>query len=136
MSGLRLTTTLAAALVLAAASAAPAQSRRRDRFNRDGGHDSVGAAQSTESPWRNWYAFDAQGVPRGWKGYDSLPVLDYANPAVKRAISAAEPTMTTTRSTASRMSSRTRRRTRARPPVTDELPRRPSIQEPYNATNV
>jgi alpha-glucosidase len=55
-------------------------------FNRDGGHATLGAAQSTESPWRSWYAFDAAGVPRGWKGYDSLPVLDYANPAVKQAM--------------------------------------------------
>ncbi len=32
------------------------------------------------------YAVDAEGMPRGWKGYDSLPVLDYAHPAVKPAM--------------------------------------------------
>jgi hypothetical protein len=52
MSTLRLTTTLAAALVLAAASAAPAQSRRdrRDRFNRDGGRsDRESTSRSTDA---------------------------------------------------------------------------------------
>jgi hypothetical protein len=51
MSRLRLTTTLAAALVLAAASAAPAQSRRdrRDRFNRDGGRSERESPTSASS---------------------------------------------------------------------------------------
>ncbi|WKB50990.1 maltodextrin glucosidase [Eleftheria terrae] len=35
---------------------------------------------------RAWYAFDDAGRVRGWKGYDSLPVLDYAQPAVRRAM--------------------------------------------------
>jgi alpha-glucosidase len=55
-------------------------------FNRDGGHDTLGAAQSAESPWYHWYAFEADGRVKGWKGYDSLPVLDYAQPAVKAAM--------------------------------------------------
>lgn len=55
-------------------------------FNRGGGHDTLGAAQSTKSPWRRWYAFDDAGVARGWKGYDSLPVLDYARPEVRQAM--------------------------------------------------
>ena len=49
MSRLRLTTTLTAALVLAAASAAPAQSRRRDRFNRDGGRSERESPTSASS---------------------------------------------------------------------------------------
>lgn len=55
-------------------------------FNRWGVHDTVGAAQSAESPWRRWYAFDAQGAPIGWKGHASLPVLDFAEPAVQHAV--------------------------------------------------
>lgn len=55
-------------------------------FNRGGGHDTLGASQSPQSPWHDWYAFQANGQPYGWKGYDSLPVLDYANPAVKAAM--------------------------------------------------
>ena len=55
-------------------------------FNRGGDHPSIGASQSAESPWRAWYAFDSDGLPRGWKGYDSLPVLDYARPEVKAAM--------------------------------------------------
>lgn len=55
-------------------------------FNRGGVHDTVGASQSSESPWRHWYAFQPNGEPYGWKGYDSLPVLDYAQPAVKAAM--------------------------------------------------
>jgi len=38
------------------------------------------------SPERGHYAVDAQGRTPGWKGYASLPVLDYANPAVKQAM--------------------------------------------------
>lgn len=59
-------------------------------FNRGGGHATLGAFQSADSPWRAWYAFDEQGRCLGWKGYDSLPVLDYANPEVKRAMFEAE----------------------------------------------
>jgi alpha-glucosidase len=55
-------------------------------FNRGGGHDTLGASQSSDSPWYRWYAFEADGRVKGWKGYDSLPVLDYANPAVKAAM--------------------------------------------------
>lgn len=55
-------------------------------FNRGGVHAGTGAAQSEASPWRRWYAFDDEGRSLGWKGYDSLPVLDYAEPAVKQAM--------------------------------------------------
>ncbi|MEW6705002.1 MAG: maltodextrin glucosidase [Pseudomonadota bacterium] len=38
------------------------------------------------SRWRGRYAVDAQGRPRGWKGYESLPVLDYGRADVKQAM--------------------------------------------------
>jgi alpha-glucosidase len=42
-------------------------------------------------PWlaqqgANFYAFDGTGQPVGWKGHASLPVLDFALPAVRQAI--------------------------------------------------
>jgi alpha-glucosidase len=52
-----------------------------DRFGRHGG----GAYQSAESPWRSWYTFDAGGYA-SWKGHASLPVLDFAAPEVRAAI--------------------------------------------------
>lgn len=55
-------------------------------FNRWGRHEGVGADQSPESPWRDWYAFNEQGQPMYWKGHDSLPVLDFANPALRAAV--------------------------------------------------
>lgn len=55
-------------------------------FNRWGLHAQVGAAQSPESPWRSWYAFNEHGQPMYWKGHDSLPVLDFANPALRAAV--------------------------------------------------
>lgn len=33
-----------------------------------------------------WYARDAHGRPLGWKGHASLPVLDYAEPALREAV--------------------------------------------------
>jgi alpha-glucosidase len=38
------------------------------------------------APERRRYALDAAGRPHGWKGYDSLPVLDYSLPEVKQAM--------------------------------------------------
>lgn len=55
-------------------------------FNRWGQHPGPGAAQSPQSPWRRWYAFGEDGRPVGWKGHDSLPVLDFAEPAVREAL--------------------------------------------------
>jgi len=52
-------------------------------FNRFGRHPEPGAYQSTRSPWRSWYAFDADGNYLGWKGHGSLPVLDLADPGVQ-----------------------------------------------------
>jgi alpha-glucosidase len=55
-------------------------------FDRDGRHGTEGAARSAESPYRSFYAFDDAGRPLGWKGHDSLPVLDFASPALREAI--------------------------------------------------
>ena len=64
-------------------------------FNRHGRHDAAGAFQSADSPWRSWYSFagPAAGSTNdyaSWKGHGSLPVLDYASPAVRAAIYAEE----------------------------------------------
>jgi alpha-glucosidase len=65
-----------------------------DRFGRHGG----GAYGSADSPHRAWYVFERSetggGAPRGidaagyasWKGHASLPVLDFAEPAVRAEI--------------------------------------------------
>lgn len=41
-------------------------------------------------PWRqaqpHWYARDAQGAVLGWKGHAALPVLDFAEPALRAAV--------------------------------------------------
>lgn len=55
-------------------------------FNRWGRHATPGADQSAESPWRSWYAFNEAGHPIYWKGHDSLPVLDFSNPALREAV--------------------------------------------------
>jgi alpha-glucosidase len=55
-------------------------------FNRWGRHAELGAAQSPHSPYRERYVFDAAGRAPGWKGHASLPVLDFASPAVQQAI--------------------------------------------------
>ncbi|AKJ30151.1 alpha-glucosidase [Caldimonas brevitalea] len=55
-------------------------------FNRWGIHPGIGAWQSQDSPWAGWYARNAQGEPVYWKGHSSLPVLDYAHPAVADAM--------------------------------------------------
>ena len=60
-----------------------------DRWSRHGGV-APGAAQSPASPWRSHYAFDADGQVQGWKGHASLPVLDFASPALQQAIYGAE----------------------------------------------
>jgi alpha-glucosidase len=52
-----------------------------DRFGRHG----QGAYQSTASPWRSWYVFGERDYA-SWKGHASLPVLDFAEPAVRAAI--------------------------------------------------
>lgn len=62
-------------------------------FDRYGRHDTVGACESEDSPYREWYFFDpAQPAGTGtcagdvnyraWAGVGTLPQLDTANPAV------------------------------------------------------
>ncbi len=55
-------------------------------FNLHGRHDTVGAGQSPDSPWRSWYVFDDAGGYAGWNGHPSLPVLDFASPEVQRQV--------------------------------------------------
>ena len=50
-------------------------------FDRLGRHGGAGAYQSTGSPWRSWYVFGGDDYA-SWKGHASLPVLDFAQPAV------------------------------------------------------
>ncbi|HEY0483479.1 MAG TPA: maltodextrin glucosidase [Kofleriaceae bacterium] len=53
-----------------------------DRFGRHGGR---GAYHSAASPWRAWYVFGEHDYA-SWKGHASLPVLNFAEPAVRAAI--------------------------------------------------
>lgn len=55
-------------------------------FNRWGCHAEPGAAQSADSRWRGWYAFNDQGYPMYWKGHDSLPVLDFSHAGLREAV--------------------------------------------------
>jgi alpha-glucosidase len=55
-------------------------------FNRMGRHATVGAYQSADSPWRAWYMFTGEHDYAGWKGHQSLPELDFANPEVCAAV--------------------------------------------------
>jgi len=47
-------------------------------------HTGAGHAWTSERPGH--YACDADGRPLGWKGHASLPVLDFAVPAVQQAV--------------------------------------------------
>ena len=55
--------------------------------------DAVVNHTGAEHPWLaqrpSHYASDASGQPLGWKGHASLPVLDFAQPAVQQAVYAA-----------------------------------------------
>ena len=57
-----------------------------DRYHR---FSSTGACESLGSPFRSWFEFSTQNVPcgagnyTGWFGFDSIPVLAKANPAVQ-----------------------------------------------------
>jgi alpha-glucosidase len=55
-------------------------------FNKSGRHPTVGAYQSPQSPYRDWYTFDADGSYAGWNGHGSLPVLNFANESVRSAM--------------------------------------------------
>ncbi|MGG4625387.1 maltodextrin glucosidase [Serratia odorifera] len=45
-----------------------------------------GACHHPDSPYRNWFNFYPDGTALTWKGNASLPKLNYAEPAVARAI--------------------------------------------------
>jgi alpha-glucosidase len=55
-------------------------------FDRDGRLATPDVSTSADSPYRGFYALDDAGRPLGWKGHDSLPVLDFASPAVCDAV--------------------------------------------------
>ncbi|WP_322507941.1 alpha amylase N-terminal ig-like domain-containing protein [Anaerolinea sp.] len=71
-------------------------------FDRYGRYETVGACESPSSPYRSWYFFTdvtpgtgvcagSDGTPnaatyRSWWGYDSLPILNSANPQVRQFI--------------------------------------------------
>ena len=51
-------------------------------FNKFGNFDSVGACQSTESPYYSWYSFiDYPNVYESWWGFTNLPNVKEENPA-------------------------------------------------------
>ena len=58
-------------------------------FDRYHHYPQVGACESLASPYRNWFVFTDEAVPCGsgdyvgWFGFDSIPVLKKANPAVQ-----------------------------------------------------
>ncbi|HLF74641.1 MAG TPA: alpha-amylase family glycosyl hydrolase [Anaerolineales bacterium] len=58
-------------------------------FDRYHHYDTVGACESLASPYRDWFVFRNDNVPcgsadyEGWFGFDSIPVLNKGNPAVK-----------------------------------------------------
>ncbi|MGE5691527.1 MAG: alpha-amylase family glycosyl hydrolase [Pseudomonadota bacterium] len=57
-----------------------------DRYHR---FATVGACESTASPFRTWFEFSSSNVPcgtgdyTGWFGFDSIPVLAKSNPTVQ-----------------------------------------------------
>ena len=55
-------------------------------FNRFGRHETLGAYQSADSPWRSWYLFTGPQDYASWKGHGSLPVLDFDSPHVRTAV--------------------------------------------------
>ncbi len=56
-------------------------------FDKYGRFDDVGAYESQASPYFDWYTFDEWPDDyRAWWGYDTLPILRSANPAVRTYI--------------------------------------------------
>ncbi|MFB1051963.1 glycoside hydrolase family 13 protein [Paraliobacillus sp. JSM ZJ581] len=54
-------------------------------FNQKGEYSSVGAYQSSDSPYINWYAFyDYPNHYKSWWGIDTLPTLQIRNDAVQQ----------------------------------------------------
>lgn len=48
-------------------------------FNQYGTYDSVGAYQSQESPYRDFYNWDENGKAHGWWGFETLPTINKNN---------------------------------------------------------
>ena len=49
-------------------------------FNLKGKYDTVGAAQSKDSPYRDWYSFNDDGTYQSWWGIYTLPTVRKDNP--------------------------------------------------------
>ena len=45
-------------------------------FNKNGNYKSVGAYQSQDSPYYDWYSFDSRGDYKSWWGFRSLPEVN------------------------------------------------------------
>ena len=48
-------------------------------FNRYGNYDSVGAYQSKQSPYRDWFTFNDDGTYAAWWGIELLPAINKRN---------------------------------------------------------
>lgn len=55
-------------------------------FNRLGNYDSVGAFQSVDSPYRDWFKLCDDGTYSCWWGVDALPDLNEENPEYRELI--------------------------------------------------
>ena len=49
-------------------------------FNRYGSYDEVGAYQSKDSPYRDWFTFNKDGSYEAWWGIELLPAINEQNP--------------------------------------------------------
>jgi len=52
-------------------------------FNRYGKYDSIGAYQSKDSPYRDWFQFNDDGTYASWWGIELLPALNKSNEQYK-----------------------------------------------------
>lgn len=59
-------------------------------FNKGGYYDSLGAYQSKDSPYRDWYHFREDGSYESWWGIDTLPRLNKENAEYKEFITGKE----------------------------------------------
>lgn len=55
-------------------------------FNLKGRYDTLGAGQSENSPYRDWYQFEADGSYHSWWGIETLPTLKKDHPAFEELI--------------------------------------------------
>ena len=53
-------------------------------FNAYGNYESVGAAQSEDSPYRSWYHFNADGSYESWWGVRDLPEYNEDSPSLRQ----------------------------------------------------